>query len=187
MVQKLLVRQFFIILATACSLVMLKGTHRPAYAETQSIVIEMPVYGQVISSNLTAEAESLVSSAINNQFGQNSALTTVQVVVVIHRNGEIIPVLTTTASRGQWQENPQVQAWTSYYGASYALLQRHEQDARIATSLPLPGSSPVRPTAVSNPEASFQIQIDRAAQIDNAFDSGTLTGQSAQNYLSDLD
>ena len=185
MVQKILVRQFLIILAAACSLVMLKGSHKSAYAETQSIVIEMPVYGQVISSDLTAEAELLVSSIINDQFEQNPALTTVQVVIAIHRSGEVIPFLATTVSRAQWQESSQIQAWTRYYGLSHALLQRHEQDTRIATSLPLPGNSPVSSAATSNPEASFQ--IDRAARIDNAFDSGILTGQSAQDLLSDLD
>jgi len=185
MVQKILVRQFLIILAAACSLVMLKGSHKPAYAETQSIVIEMPIYGQVISSNLTAEAELLVSSAINNQFEQNPALTTVQVVVAINRNGEVIPFLATTVSRAQWQERSQVQAWTRYYGLSHALLQRHEQESTIATSLP--SSSLVTPIVPSNLENSPQTQIDRAARIDNAFDSGILTGQSAQDLLSDLD
>lgn len=181
MAQKTLIRQFFIALSAACGLLLLKSTYQPAYAETQSVVIEMPIYGQAVSSNLTAEAELLVSSAINSQFGQDPSLSTVQVVVVLHRNGEVIPFLATTTSRAQWQDNPQVQAWTRYYGVSHALLQRHEQESRIATSLPVSSS------ATSNSEDSFQIQIDRAAQIDNAFDSGTLTGQSAQDYLSDLD
>ncbi len=190
MVQKILVRQFLIILVTACSLVMLKGSQKPAYAETQSIVIEMPIYSQAASSNLTAEAESLVSNAINNQFALSPDLTTVQVVVVIQRNGEVIPFLTTTVSRAQWQESSQVQAWTRYYGVSHALLQRHEQETVIATSFPSSSSvssSPVAPVGTSNSGNSRQAQIDRAARIDNAFDSGVLTGQSAQDLLSDLD
>lgn len=190
MAQKILIRQFLIAWAAACSLVLVKGSDQPAYAETQSIVIEMPVYGQVVSSNLTAEAESLVSSAIDNQFGQDPALTTVQVVVVIHRNGEVIPFLATTVSRAQWQESSQIQAWTRYYGLSHALLQRHEQETVIATSLPSSSPvapSPVAPIGTSDLENSPQTQIDRAARIDNAFDSGVLTGQSAQDFLSDLD
>lgn len=188
MVQTNFVRQFFIVLA-ACSLIMLKDSHKPAYAETQNIVIEMPVYGQVVSNNLTAEAESLVSRAINNQFSQAPTLTSVEVVVVIHRNGEVIPFLATTVSRVQWQASSQVQAWTRYYGLSNALLQRHEQETRIATSLP---SNPVTPAPVvpngtSHLESSPQAQIDRAARIDNAFDSGILTGQSAQDLLDGLD
>lgn len=190
MIKTILVRQFFIILAAACSLTMIKGSYKPAYAETQSIVIEMPVYGQVGSRNLTAEAELLISSAIHNQFGQSPALTTVQIVVVIHRNGEVIPFLATTVSRAQWQENSQVQAWTRYYGLSHALLQRHEQEAIIATSLPsssLAVPSPSAPTVRGNLENFPQTQIDRATRIDDAFDSGLLTGQSAQELLGDLD
>lgn len=193
--QTIVVRQFLIILAAACSLLMLRGSHEPAYAETQSIAIEMPVDGQVLSSNLTAAAELLVSNAINHQFAQNPTLDTVQVVVVIHRNGEVIPFLATTVSRAQWHASSQVQAWTRYYGLSHALLQRHEQETRIATSLP--GSSPVTPASVTPPavaptgtnnlDNSPLTPIDRAARIDNAFDSGALTGRSAQDLLSDLD
>jgi hypothetical protein len=190
MIRKILVRQFIIILAAACSLIMLKGSHKPAYAETQSIVIEIPVYGQAVSSNLTAEAESLVSSAISNQFEQSPALETVQVVVVIHRNGEVIPFLATMVSRAQWQESSQVQAWTRYYGLASALLQRHEQEAIIATAPPsssLAAPAPAAPRVTSNLENFPQTQIERALEIDDAFDSGSLTGQPAQEFLSDLD
>ncbi|MCA1991670.1 MAG: hypothetical protein LDL41_06435 [Coleofasciculus sp. S288] len=172
MAQKTLTRQFLIAFTAACILGFLNGSDRPAHAEAQDVVLNIPVYGQTVYSDLTAQVESLVSNAINRQFEQNPDLSTIQVVVMGERHGEIIPILTTTVSRTQWQENPRVNAWTRYYSASYALLQRHEQAETVAMA-------PVRSTAMSDLERSFQ--------IDEAFDSGRLTGQTAQEYLSDLD
>lgn len=172
MTQKILTRQLLIAFIAAWILGFLDGSNRPAQAEMQGVVIDIPIYGQTIYTDLTAQAELLVGNAINDQFGQNPVLSSVQVVVTGDRHGEIIPILTTTVSRTQWQENPQVNAWTKYYSASYALLQRHEQVETVAIA-------PIRSTAVSNLERSFQ--------IDEAFDSGRLTGPPAQAYLSDLD
>ncbi|MBW4489381.1 MAG: hypothetical protein KME12_16455 [Trichocoleus desertorum ATA4-8-CV12] len=172
MTQKILTRQLLIAVAAACILGFLNGINQPAHAEAQGVVIDIPVYGQTLYSDLTTRAESLVSNAINDQFGQNPGLSTIQVVVTGDRHGEIIPILTTTVSRTQWQENPQVNAWTKYYSASQALLQRHEQTEIVAMA-------PSRSTTVSG--------LERAFQIDEAFDSGRLTGQPAQEYLSDLD
>jgi hypothetical protein len=173
MAQKIFIRRLLIALTAAWSLGLLKGSYQPAHAEMQGLVIELPVYGQTVPGSLTAQAELLVSSAIERQFKQNPGLSTIQVVVTGDRNGEIIPILTTTASRAQWQANPQVKAWTKYYSASYALLQRHEQKAEVA-------ASPPASTIASS-------SLNDAAQIDEAFDSGTLTGQAAQKYLNDLD
>ncbi|XHX78285.1 MAG: hypothetical protein RBJ76_28305 [Stenomitos frigidus ULC029] len=173
MAQKILIRRSLAALTAAFSLVLLKGSSQPVSAEIKGIVIEIPVYGQTAASNLTTQAELLVDSAIKRQFQQNPSLSTIEVVVVSDRHGEIIPILTTTASRTQWQANPQVKAWTKYYGASYALLQRHEQKAEIAAA------PPARSVAMRT--------LEDAAQIDQAFDSGRLTGQAAQKYLNDLD
>lgn len=172
MTQKTLARQLLTAFIAACVLGFLDGSNRPAKAETQGVVIDIPIYGQTIYTDLTAQAEVLVGNAINGQFSQNPGLSTIQVVVTGNLHGEIIPILTTTVSRTHWQENSQVSAWTRYYSASQALLQRHEQAETIAMA-------PTRSMANSN--------LARAFQIDEAFDSGRLTGQPAQAYLSDLD
>jgi hypothetical protein len=152
----------------------LDGSYQPARAEDQHVVVNMPVYGQVIHSDLVAQAESLLSEAISRQFNQNPNLSTVQVDVVGDRHGEIIPLLTVTVSRTQWQANPQVSAWSRYYSASYALLQRYESEETVAV---VPGSS----VGSTDPEIRDRFLIDEA------FDSGRLTGTAAQEYLSDLD
>lgn len=172
MSQKILTVKLLIAFTTACLLGFFDGSYRPAHAGAQNIVIDIPVYGQTPYSNLTAQAESLVRNAINRQFGQDTGLLNVQVFVMGDRNGEVIPLLTTSVSRTQWQQNPQVSAWTRYYSVSYALLQRQDQKEIVALA-------PVGSTSISAQERSFL--------IDKAFDSGHLDGQVAQKYLSDLD
>lgn len=169
---KILACRALIACLAVCILGLLDSSYQPGYAETQDVVIEIPVYGQTIDSNLTVQAESLAGEAINRHFDQNPDSSTIQVVIMGDRHGEIIPILATTVSRTQWQENPQINAWTKYYSASQALLQRHRQAETIAMA---PTRSPSSST------------LERAFQIDEAFDSGRLTGQAAQAYLSDLD
>lgn len=151
----------------------LSGNYQPAQAEDERIVIDMPVNGQVDHSELVTQAESLLGEAISRQFSQNPALSTLQVDVVGDRNGEVIPVLTVTVSRAQWQTNPQVSAWSRYYRASYALLQRHEIAETVAAA------------PVGSVDGTTDVQ-DRF-WIDEAFDTGGLTGADAQDYLSNLD
>lgn len=172
MAQKILTRQLLIAFIAPCILGFLDSRYHPVHAETQDVVIEIPVYGQTLYSDLTVQSELLVSNAINRQFSQNLGLATIQVVVLGNRHGEIIPILTTKVSRTEWKDNPQVNVWTRYYSAFHALLQRHEQAETVAMA-------PTRSTAISGLKGSFG--------IDEAFDSGSLSGQAAQEYLSDLD
>ncbi len=172
--QNVLTRQVLIAAATACMAALLNGSYRPAYAETESVVIDMPVYGQIRYGDLIRQAESLAHDAIGAQFSQNPEISTLQVVVTGDHHGEIIPILTATVSRAQWQENSQVSDWSRYYSSSYALLQRHDQDETVAIA---PGR-PIPPPASS---------LSRSALIDQAFDSGRLTGPAAQEYLNELD
>lgn len=171
MFQQILTYQGLAFITAACVVLFLGGRHQPAYAETQNVVVDMPVYGQPIYKDLVSQAELMVDEVINRQFTQNADVSTIQVVAIAHHQGEVIPILTTTVSQSQWRQNPQVSAWTKY-SASYALLQRHKQAE----------------TVVLNPSRSAdRSNLTRAYQIDKAYDSGRLTGEEAQKYLSKLD
>lgn len=179
-VHQTLARRIFIAIAATWLVCFLDGGDRPAWAEAESVVegesvvINMPVYGQVAYSDLVVEAEALANDAVSRQFSQNPGLSTVRVVVLGNRNGEMIPVLETAVSREQWQTNPQVGAWARYY-ASYGLIQRHGGGEQVAIA-----------PANSSGSTSSAAQ-NRSAQIDEALDEGRLTGRAAQDYLSDLD
>ncbi|MBD2055811.1 hypothetical protein H6F88_07235 [Oculatella sp. FACHB-28] len=173
MSQKTFTHRFWMAIAVSFMFSFLSGNYQPAQAEDERIVIDMPVDRQVDHSELVAQAESLLGEAISRQFSQNPDLSTLQVDVVGDRNGEMIPILTVTVSRAQWQANPQVSAWSRYYRASYALLQRHEAAETVA----------VAPARAADGNTDIQDRF----WIDEAFDSGRLTGAAAQDYLSDLD
>lgn len=168
-------RKLMVALAAALMVWLVDGAYRPGLAEPGTIVIDMPVYGQVTHGDLVSQAESLAEAAINRQFGQNSELLKVEVFVLGDRNGETVPILTVTVSRTQWQENPQVDAWTEYYSNSYALLRLHEEGLGNEESVAVASQRP----AASRTSSSL---------IDQAYDEGRLPGEVIQReYLADLD
>lgn len=138
------------------------------------VLLEMPIYSRISSDDLIGQAESMVSNEIDRYFAASPDLAEIEVVVLGSRNGDIVPILTTTVSRTQWQENSQVSAWTEYY-SSYALIRRHDntQPAQVAAS------SSRRSTAVASRGLS--------AQFDRQFDSGRLDGRTVQSYVDLVD
>lgn len=161
----------FLIAAAACFL-FLGDSYRPVRADAESIVVDMSVYGQVEYGDFFSRAEAMANDEVSRQFSQNPDLSEIQVVVVGDRDGEIVPILTTTVSRAQWQKTPRVSVWTQYYNASYALLQRREE--RRTETARVPGR------ATRGERAPI-------AQIDRALDEGRLSGAAAQEYLAELD
>jgi len=153
---------------------LVDATYQPARADADVVVIDMPVTGPVVSNRMLVETERLVADALNRQFSQDLSSSTVQVTVLGSRNGEVIPVMRTTVSREQWQAHPQVSTWTRYY-SSYALFQRHDDVQRVALVPARPGGS------------GGIDDLTPVAQLDQAYDSGNLSGDQAQRRLSDLD
>lgn len=134
----------------------------------------MPLYNRTSSDDLISQAESMAEQEINQYFNADPELTGIEVVVLGSRNGDVIPILTTTVSRSQWQENPQVSAWSKYYTA-YALLRRHDRQPPTQVA-----AAPSRRSA-SVASRSLSIRFDRQ------FDSGRLSGQTVQAYADLVD
>ncbi|MEM8613349.1 MAG: hypothetical protein AAGF93_15115, partial [Cyanobacteria bacterium P01_H01_bin.105] len=134
----------------------------------------MPIYSQVSSDDLISRAESMTNQEINRHFDADPSLAEIEIVVLGNRNGDVIPVLATAVSRTQWQENPQVRAWSKYYGA-YALLRRHD-------------SQPTQVVAVASPrQTTYSRSSDISAQFDRQFDAGQLNGRTIQAYADLID
>ena len=165
--------RYFLIVAAAAFFWFFYDSYRPVRAKAESIVVDMSVYGLVESGDFFRRAEAIVSDKITRQFSQNPNLSEIEVVVVGDRHGEIVPILTTTVSRAQWQETPLVSVWTEYYNTSYALLQRHELQPTE--------------TVARNPARATTVAQSPISEIDRAFDEGRLTGLAAQEYLDELD
>ena len=121
----------------------------------------------------------MVSQEINRHFDTNPSLAEIEIVVLGNRNGDIIPVLVTTVSRSQWQDNPQVDAWSKYYQA-YALIQRH--DGQPPTQVASVAASP-RSTTYASSYASSGL----STQFERQFDSGRLNSRAVQSYVDFVD
>jgi hypothetical protein len=196
-------RHFLYILVTVLAVSILPFKLGPVFAQSGEVVLDLPINTQFISTtDLISQAESLVRRSINENFLQDPNLSSIQVMVMASRNGEVVPILTTTVSRSEWQQTPQVNAWTTYYGAAIALLRRRETtQVEIAVA-----SSSGRSTAASSSERSAtRPSIERSAvrnssnigssgsqgsfssQIERDFDEGRLGGVTIQQVLSDID
>lgn len=156
-----MMRRFLTAAAVACVVCWTDGLFRSAPARSENVVVQMPIYGQISSRDFTSQVEQLAAAAITQQFNQNPNAASVQVVMLGDRNGEIIPILTATITRTQWQTAPRVNVWSQYYRAAYALLQR----------------SPAMLAAVPTDWSAFQSQKSQ----------GYLTGAAAQARLSSMD
>lgn len=152
-----------------------------AWAATERVVIEIPIYGQLVYSQLTAQAESMVRDSINRYFAQAGSQSAVEVVVLGDRYGEVVPILTTAVSRVEWQQNPQVSAWTQHYSASQALLERFDDDDSELAQLP------VQPSYGGSTDSDFQDHAAQTLQVEEAFQEGRLTPQEYTELIDALD
>lgn len=161
--------------ACLAGIVCIDSFFKSASASTDGpILVDMPIYSRTSSDDLIRGAESMVSQTINRHFDINPGLAEIEVVVLGNRNGDVIPVLTTAVSRTQWQENPQVSAWSKYYSA-YALIRRHDrQPTQVAT-------------VASRRSTSYTPSQAVAVQFERQFDSGQLTGRTIQAYTDLVD
>lgn len=177
-----LARRFLVASVAALVVCLVDGFYRSGSAVPGAFVVDMPLYSQVAHDGLLNQAEALAESEINRRFDQDASLTEIVVVVVGSRNGEAIPVLTTRVSRTQWQENPQVSAWTQYYNSqTYALLQRHEERSRSGSATSSRDSAAPSSAAQNRDRTPSDL-------IDGAYDDGRLGGEDIQRqYLEQLD
>ena len=158
---------------------------QPALANPPSLTLELPIYTLTEQRDLVAQAERMAQAAIAREFQQKPALSMVQVVVLGNRHGNLVPILTVSVTRSQWQQNPRVNAWTQYY-ASGRLLQRPDpQPAEPPDSLV--AAQPANPTQSGQPGTGPRGVGGRGATIDQAWDTGQMWRSQAQDYLSDLD
>jgi len=178
---RLYVRKTFLKLSLFLSICILLLTVTNSYhsfaAQVGSYTVSIPIYGQINQRYLIREAESMASQVIAEQFRQHPSLESLEVTALGERNGEVIPIFSISVSRSQWQERPLVSSWAEYNSASYALLQRHEENAVVASS------------AISgNATTSDRVRTFASeGEVQRAYDEGRLSGREAQFYSDELD
>jgi len=140
-------------------------------SSVQRTVLEIAVNGQVDYASLQSQARAMATTALTQGFAQDPAVQEQTVAVIASRNGEIVPLLQVTVSRNQWLTTPQVEQWASQYSSAYALVLRQ-------------GGEPAVLAQSSTPARRDRSVLSR---MERALDNRTLSGQVAQDYLSDLD
>jgi hypothetical protein len=97
-------------------------TISPATAETKQLALTLNSYDNQNFASLIQQAESLAQYYIEQEFRQNSSATEVSITIVGERNGQTVPLLSSKVSRFNWQNQPIIQNWTTYFRSSKTLL-----------------------------------------------------------------
>jgi len=143
-----------------------------AQAKAKQLNFEVLVDHQAEYRDVLDAAKTSAQGKISQQFRENPEVSTLQISVLLDRNGEIIPLFTTAVSRAQWQQQPRIEPWVKYHN-SYALLKRHEYsegpDAIVASAS--------ASTSLSRPTVSPSYGHDLA------FDRGGLPSRFVQKSL----
>ena len=94
---------------------------------------------------LVQNAENLAQNRINQEFDNNPEITEISLTILGERRSQIVPVLRSTVSRREWENNPKIDNFTRYFADAKFLL-RFEDNSNISDSQPqVPNSFPKIP------------------------------------------
>ncbi len=108
-------------LSWALLLSCLLGVATPAQAEVRELTSTLGGEGQPSYQEFLQQAERQAEQLIQQGFAE-SAVTQVSVKVLGERDGTVAPLLSLTVSRANWQQQPQVQTWATYFRGATVLL-----------------------------------------------------------------
>ena len=171
--------------AIALSTLLFIGNTSHAWANTDQMMLELSLSADADAQKVLRQAESLVSATLDQRFSQDTTLSALEVVILGNQNGQILPMMTTTVSREQWDANPQVELWTAYSSSFSALFYPSRPPEVVVARPPQPQAArrpqtPRQSTARRLPERSV-IQIERA------YDQGQLSRQQLNDFVDLLD
>ncbi|NEO51011.1 MAG: hypothetical protein F6K55_45825 [Moorea sp. SIO4A3] len=85
---------------------------------------------------LIQQTENLAQNQINQEFTENPDITSISMMILGERNGQVVPLMMTKVSRSQWKQFPIIQRWASYFINSEMLLGFRGSDSSLAPSNP---------------------------------------------------
>ncbi len=95
----------------------------PVSAKTQTLPTELRLNSQNQNfQTLLQQAEAVAKTSIEQTFAENPNLKEVSITVSAEHNGTVVPLLSTTVSRANWQRKPTIQAWSQYFTTAEVLL-----------------------------------------------------------------
>lgn len=93
-----------------------------ANAETNQLNFILTSYNIQDFESLIQQAESIAKNSIEQEFTSHPNLTEVSVMILGQRNGQIVPLVSSTVSRSNWQKEPRIDKWSRYFVSSEVLL-----------------------------------------------------------------
>jgi len=106
------------------------------------MAIVIPVGGDRQGDAWVSQAEAIAQTTLEQQFAQSPPPNAIVLRLMDEYQGQIVPVLTVRVSRVDWQQQPRVNPWATYFGRSPQQL-IHSPPSTLA---PTPGASPLQPT-----------------------------------------
>lgn len=149
-----------------------------AEARAEQMIFEVSVEHSLGHRDVVKQAEVSAQQKISQQFRQNPEISSLQMSVVVNRNGEIIPVFVTTVSREQWLRSGNISSWTKYHN-SYALLRRHDVLEKRPTVI---ASVPRKPTR-SGSLSQSEFMESYPSLYESSFDQGSISKEVIQDSL----
>ena len=114
-------------------------------ASTKNTIILIESNGNNSYNMLVQNAENLAQNRINQEFDNNPEITEISLTILGERRSQIVPVLRSTVSRREWENNPNIDNFTRYF-ADAKLLLKFEDESDISEGQPqLPNPSPQIP------------------------------------------
>ncbi|MBW4640183.1 MAG: hypothetical protein KME05_18530 [Gloeocapsa sp. UFS-A4-WI-NPMV-4B04] len=107
-----------------------------AQAETARIDLSVTSKPNETYETLVSRAEGAVLAAVQDKFDQNKHLTSVTVMVMAENYGSTAPLLSLEVSRNQWQKNPDIEIWSTYFANARSLLGLSSEVATTNSSTP---------------------------------------------------
>lgn len=99
----------------------LSGFNQSALAAPKQVNYTLNVVPGQTFTELMQQAQAQARSLIDQAFS-DASITTVRVNILGERNGQEAPLLQSTVSRTDWQRNPNLAKWTTYFGTSSVVL-----------------------------------------------------------------
>ncbi len=97
-------------------------TPQIAQADTARITLSLESQPNETYETLLNRAEAVVQGAVEGNFEQNSQIAYVTVTVTAENSGTTAPLISLEVSRTQWQKNPNIQRWGTYFETARSLL-----------------------------------------------------------------
>ena len=179
--------------AIALSTLLLIGSStQPVSANTNQMMVEMPLRTDADVQKALRQAELLVSEILEQRFSEDTTLSEFKVVILGNRDGAIVPMLTTAVSRDQWSTNPQVGLWTTYNSSFAALVYPSQSPQVVAARAPQPQTSRSQTSQRSRRPQTSRRSVARLPErsvvlIERAYDEGRLNPQQLNDFVDLLD